>query len=240
MSSPVKLNNPYPFDHSPERAPYKSLRVDIPKELNSVERRAFELNKQFSQSISEMSAKPIYLPYDDDTTPWDYHKMLIRRADDYSQYLMEQNSRSFREKQEAVSEVNSIVKRTMGELDIIREEENKGLGRKIADHNKDFGRKVKELEKSVAKQIEKIKVELMENIRREENESEKRIAERSKKLVDETIPSCTREGFSRQYRPQSAGSSPIKTSINSPEKKMQSNMAMRRLEESREKIKYLY
>lgn len=243
MTSPVRLNNPYPADRSVDsasyRSPYKTLKVDVVKELNSVERRAFELGKQFSQSISEHSAKPYYLPYDDDSTPWDYHKLLVKKADDYSQYLMDQNCRTLKEKQEAVNDVNSIVKRAMGELDDIREEENKGLGRKIADCNKEFGRKVKELERTVARQIEKMKGELMESIRREESESEKRIAERSKKIVDEYIPSCSRESYSRSYRPQSAGNSPVKTNLNSPEKKMQNNIAMRRLEESRDKIKYL-
>lgn len=234
MSSPTKLSNSYPI----ERTPPKSLRVNIPKELNSVERRAYDLTKQFNQSISELASKPVYLPYDD-STPWDHHKALVKKGEEYSQYLLEQNNKPLKEKQEAINEVNQRVKRAMAELDGIREEENKGLGRKIAEHNKEFGKKVKDLERSVAKQIEKMKTELMESIRNAENESEQKIAERSKKLVDEVLPNSVRDPYSKPSRPLSAGSSPTKTSVNSPEKKMQNTVAMRKLEDSRDKIREL-
>lgn len=234
MTSPVKITNPY----LQERTPTKTLRVEISKELNSVERRAYDLTKQFNQSISESASKPVYLPYDD-STPWDHHKALLKKSEEYSQYILEQNNRPLKDKQEAINEVNQRVKRAMTELDSIREEENKGLGRKIAEHNKEFGKKVKDLERSVAKQIEKMKTELMESIRNAENESEKKIAERSRKLVDEVLPNSVRDPYSKPSRPLSAGTSPIKTNLNSPEKKMQTTLAMRKLEESRDKIREL-
>lgn len=230
MSSPLKRNNGYTGSG-------RSIKVDIIKELSSAERRAVDLNKQFSQSIAEASAKT-YFPQDyDDSTPWDHHKLLMKRGDEYSQYLLEQNSRSKQEKQEAVNEVNQKVKRTLNELDIIREEENKGLTRKIIDCNKDFGKKVKELEKSVARQIEIMKVELMESIRNEEKECEKRITERSKKLIDESIPQAKRENPDRIVRTGSA--SPTKFYMSTPEKRNKSNLAMQKLEESREKVRQL-
>ena len=234
MSSPIKLSNQYPI----ERTPPKSLRVNIPKELNSVEKRAYDLTKQFNQSISELASKPVYLPYDD-TTPWDHHKALVRKGEEYSSYILEQNNKPLKEKQEAINEVNQRVKRAMAELDGIREEENKGLGRKIAEHNKEFGKKVKDLERSVSRQIEKMKTELMEGIRNAENESEVRIAERSKKLVEEVLPSSVRDPYGKPGRPLSAGCSPVKTNVNSPVKKMENTVAMKRLEESRDKVREL-
>ena len=235
MSSPVRLTNPYPVDY---RTPTKSLRVDIPKELNSVERRAFELTKTFSQSISEAASKSRISSDYDDSSPWDHHKVLVKRGEDYSQYIYEQNSRDKKEKQEAVNQVNQRVKRALGELDEIREQENKGLVKKILDFNNDFGKKIKELERNVAKQIEKLKCDLMENIRNEEKECEKRIGERSQQLIEDSIPASKKELNNKHIRISSAGSSPSKYSVaSSPDKKAQVLSAMKRLEESREKIR---
>lgn len=234
MASPVRLTNPL----APERDK-KPLKVDIPKELNSAERRAFDLTKQFSQSISEMAAHPIRQLSFDDSSPWDLHKLLVRRGEDYSQHLLDQNCRTAKEKQEAVAEVSQKVRRGLAELDAIREEENKGLTKKIIDCNKEFGKKVKDLERSIAKQIEKMKQELMQSIRNEEKESEQRICERSKRLIEEVVPPSVKESF-RALRPNSASNSPAKAYKSTPEKKIMGQLAMKKLEESRGKIKQLH
>lgn len=236
MSSPTRLTHPYMEAKS---TPSKSLRVNIPKELGSVEKRAFELTKQFNQHISE-SASKCYISKDlDDSSPWDHHKVLVKRGENYAQYLYEQNNRNKKDKEEAVNAVNQRVKLGLEELDQIREQENKGLVKKLLDFNNDFGKKVKDLERSVAKQIEKMKWELMENIRNEEKECERRISERSNKLIEESIPADKRECVGRYVRPLSANTSPMKSGGFSPVKKVNALNAMRKLEESREKIKEL-
>ena len=226
-SSPVRIPNSY-------ASPCKPLRVDIPKELNSVERRAFDLTKQFSQNISESASRPYFPRETDDSSPWDHHKLLVKRGETYAQYLSEQNNRKKKDKEEAVNAVNQRVKRGLSELDEIREQENKGLVRRLLDFNNEFGKKVKDLERSVAKQIERMKQELMESIRNEERECENRIKERSLKLIEESIPASKREeGYAR---PSSA--SPTKyLGPNSPDRKTQAMDVMRKLEESREKIR---
>ena len=235
------MSSPFKTGYSDEKScRSRSSFVDIPKELNSVERRAFDLTNRFSQTISE-AANRSYISVDNqETTTWNNHKMLKKRGDEYAQYLFEQNNKNKKEKQEAVNGVNQLVKRTLGELDEIREQENKGLIRKISDFNKDFGKKVKDLERNVAKQIEKMKLELMENISNEEKDCQRRIDERSKKLIDETIPVSKKElSESRHSNHSSTGSSPIKYSNFTPEKNNKNSLVMKRLEESREKIKEL-
>lgn len=236
MSSPIRR----PYSNLDEKnSAYKSPKVSIPKELGSVEKRAYDLTKHFSQIISESASKPYRLDESDDTSLWENHKALVKRGEDYSQYLLDQNNINKKEKQDAVNEVNQKVKRGLIELDEIREQENKGLVKKIVDFNKDFGKKVKDLERNVTKQIEKMKLELMENIRNEEKDCQKRIAERSNKLIEESIPANTKSTVEIFNRINISGSSPNKFKMSTPEKNYHSALAMKKLEESREKIREL-
>ena len=81
------MSSPFKTGYSDEKScRSRSSFVDIPKELNSVERRAFDLTNRFSQTISE-AANRSYISVDNqETTTWNNHKMLKEEMNTRSTY----------------------------------------------------------------------------------------------------------------------------------------------------------
>ncbi|CAG9315227.1 unnamed protein product [Blepharisma stoltei] len=213
----------------------KSPKPNIAKELSQVERRVFEYSKTLNQKISDFSAKsPKKTPNFEDSDSWELHKAILKRGEDYAKFVLAQN-RGYDPHGE-VEKVNQNIKNALNSLEDIRNDEQKGLQRKITELNGDFNKKVEDLERNLLRQIEKLKYELMDNIKKEEIESSKRIKAKAEEIIERVAPANQRETIERALRPNNYSSTPQKYR-GSPEKKYQSQILQEKVESTREKVK---
>lgn len=235
------MNNSQRFSQSYSEDTYKNTfkspktpKTNISKELNQIERRIYEYPQSLNHKISEAASKSPHKSMPTESDSYELHKAILKRGEDYAKYILAQTRGS--DPTNEVEKINQNIKKALNSLEDVRNDEQKFLMKKVTDLNSDFTRKIQDLERKLIKQVEKLKVDLMENIRLEEIESEKRVKSKADELVEDVAPINQREIIEKALRPTNYFTPTKSCYGNSPDKKKSQNY-QQKLEESREKVR---
>lgn len=199
---------------SPGRSKSPSTRKSskLVDSLNLLERRAFDFSNAVSANISATSQKTPTLEHiDTSLASSEAGKTLLKRCENYCRHIVAQPNKSQKQQKEEIDKTKGKLEKAVEELDAFKEAEYSRLDRSLAASQEEFTRRVKDLERAVVKQIDAFKVELIEEMRRKERETESKVLNKAEELAQNIAP-ASKTVLAERSVSKSPGRSILRTS----------------------------